>query len=68
MWQDINGDGRINHLDSFIQLLLKSGHLSTLDSNFYKNALGLSPERFELLTTLRHRWQPYLKDSIKPLD
>jgi hypothetical protein len=68
MWQDINGDGQINHLDSFIQLLLKSGHLSTLDSNFYKNALGLSPERFEVLTTLRHRWLPYLKDSIKPLD
>lgn len=68
LWRDLNGDGTIDALDDFIHLLLESGHLNTLEPDFYKDALGLSSERFELLTTLWPRWQPYLTSASTSID
>ncbi len=66
LWQDLNGDGKIDHLDRFIHLLLESGHLQTMEPAFYTDILNLSQERFELLTGLWHRWQPYLNAESQP--
>lgn len=63
-WNDLNGDGKIEQMDSIIQILLDSSRLQTLPADFNEKILNLSSERIELLTTLRHRWKPYLNPII----
>jgi len=62
LWEDLNGDGRIDAWDSLIKALLEQndGTLEPLDPAFNEQVLGLSPERAELLTTLWPLWRPHL--------
>ena len=60
LWHDLNGDGNIDALDSFIELMLDKDNLAKLPPEFVQQNLKLSNERIELLTALWHQWKPYL--------
>ena len=65
LWNDLNGDGSIEQIDSIIPMLLDSGRLQSLPTDFNEQILKLSTERADLLTTLWHQWKPYLTTTIQ---
>lgn len=63
LWHDLNADGNIDALDSFLEIFIGSSHLKNLPPEFTQQTLKLSPQRTELLTTLWPHWKPYLSTN-----
>ena len=64
LWDDLNADGSVDHLDRFIRLFVESDRLQSLQPAFYEQAMGLTADRADLLTALWNRWKPYLAADL----
>ena len=61
-WDDLNGDDRIDFRDKLAYLVIDGSIYNRLDEVFANEALNLSPQRFNLLTTHWKTWKTYLTD------
>lgn len=61
LWEDINGDCKVDAVDKLLQVLLTcvNENPDILQPLLGEETFGLSPERAVLLTSLWSRWKPY---------